>query len=155
LPTSTTYADGTTSSVEYLYNSNLQEAKDYPTRVVDTAGRDRRFTYDSFGRLVSATDLGDAVTTYTYGEDGLSQVTGPTGETRSYGYDALGNQTRITYGDGSTTQYAYSATDNRLSQTTLASGNTIDYVYDSAGRIVTQTASVGGTTSHLHYRWRN
>jgi YD repeat-containing protein len=62
LPTSTTYADGTTSSVEYLYNNNLQEAKDYPTRVVDTAGRDRRFTYDSFGRLITATDIADAVT---------------------------------------------------------------------------------------------
>jgi YD repeat-containing protein len=60
LSTSTTYANGTTSSVEYLYNNNLQEAKDYPTRIVDAAGRDRRFTYDSFGRLVSATDLGDA-----------------------------------------------------------------------------------------------
>jgi RHS repeat-associated protein len=147
LPTSTTYADGTTTSVEYLYNNNLQEAKDYPTRIVDNAGRDRRFTYDSFGSLVTATDVGDTVTTYTYGEDGLTQVTGPTGETRSYGYDASGNQTSITYGDGSTTQYVYSGTDNRLIQTTLASGNTIAYGYDDVGRIISQNATVGGTTS--------
>jgi RHS repeat-associated protein len=133
--------------VEYLYNNNLQEAKDYPTRVVDTAGRDRRFTYDSFGRLITATDIADAVTTYTYGDNGLTQVTGPTGETRSYGYDSLGNQTSITYGDGSTTQYSYDVTDNRLTQSTLASGNTIAYSYDSAGRIITQTATSGGTTS--------
>jgi RHS repeat-associated protein len=147
LPTSTTYADGTSSSVEYLYSNNLQEAKDYPTRMVDTAGRDRRFTYDSFGNLITATDIADAVTTYTYGDNGLTQVTGPTGETRSYGYDADGNQASITYGDGYTTKYAYSDTDNRLTQITLASGDAIAYTYDSVGRIVSQTATSGGTTS--------
>jgi RHS repeat-associated protein len=147
LPTSTIYADGSTSGVEYLYNSNLQEAKDYITRIVDTAGRDRHFTYDSFGQLATATDIADAVTTYTYGDNGLTQVTGPTGEIRSYGYDADGNQTSITYGDGSTTQYSYSGTDNRLTQTTLASGNTIAYGYDDVGRIISQSATVGGTTS--------
>jgi RHS repeat-associated protein len=133
--------------VEYLYNNNLQEAKDYPTRIVDTAGRDRRFTYDSLGRLISATDLGDAVTTYAYGEDGISLITAPTGETRSYSYDDQGNLAGVLYGDGTTTQFTYSDIDNNLTQTTLGSGDTISYTYNDAGQIISETSTSSGVIS--------
>jgi YD repeat-containing protein len=67
------------TSQSYLYANNLQEAKDYPTRIVDIGGNDRKYTYDTTGRLETATDLGDGVYRYTYGEDGLSILTSPEG----------------------------------------------------------------------------
>jgi YD repeat-containing protein len=88
------------TSQSYLYANNLQEAKDYPTRIVDIAGNDRKYTYDTTGRLETATDLGDGVYTYTYDENGLSILTSPNNETLKYGYDDLGNLSKITYGDG-------------------------------------------------------
>jgi YD repeat-containing protein len=58
------------TSQSYLYANNLQEAKDYPTRIVDIGGNDRKYTYDTTGRLETATDLGDGVYRYTYDENG-------------------------------------------------------------------------------------
>ena len=55
LPTETIYEqrDGQnySSTASYLYDNNLQEAKDYPTRIVDVGGNERVFTYDELGRL--------------------------------------------------------------------------------------------------------
>lgn len=108
-----------------LSNSNLQEAKDYPTRIVDIGGNERVFEYDDFERLKSATDLGDGKYTYTYGDDGLELITSPTGETLRYGYDALGNLAKVTYGDGTFKQMTYRSNDNHLGTVTLPSGKTI------------------------------
>jgi YD repeat-containing protein len=61
VPTETIFSNGKKTSAEFLFDNNLQEAKDYPTRIVDIGGNDRKYTYDSFGRITSATDLGDGV----------------------------------------------------------------------------------------------
>jgi RHS repeat-associated protein len=133
------------TSAEYLYTNNLQEAKDYPTRIVDIGGHDRTFGYDSTGRLISSTDLGNNVTRFNYGENGLTTITGATGETLRYGYDDLGNLSEVIYGDGSRRTMSYRSTDNRLGTVTLASGETITYAYDDAGRVTTETVrSPGG-----------
>jgi RHS repeat-associated protein len=141
------------TQVEYLYANNLQEAKDFPTRIVDIGGNDRVFGYDSDGRLISATDLGDNVTNYTYGEDGLAEIKGPTGETLGYNYDALGNLSAILYGDGSRKLLDYRDTDNRLGTITLPSGETVTYTYDEAGRVTNETTrSAGGViTGSINY----
>ena len=135
------------TKTSYLYQSNLQEAKDYPTRTVDIGGNDRAYTYDELGRLKTATDLGNSVYSYSYGDHGLSQITSPTGETLKYGYDAvMGNLTSVTYGDGTTKQMSYRPQDNRLGTVTLQSGETIAYTYDTAGRTQSQiTKSANGT----------
>ena len=138
------------TSTKYLYNNNLQEAKDYPTEIVDIGGNDRDFTYDSDGRLWKATDLDNNTTTYTYGDNGLEQITGPTGETLKYRYeDALDNLTRVIYGNNTVKQMSYRPTDNRLGTTTLPSGETITYDYDAAGRIKSETTkSASGTITN-------
>ncbi|WP_206758273.1 putative Ig domain-containing protein [Nostoc sp. FACHB-190] len=154
LPKETIYQlrDGSKFSekTEYLYASNLQEAKDYPTRVVDIGSNDRVFEYDELGRLKSATDLGDSKYLYTYGDDGLELITSPTGETLRYGYDALGNLAKVTYGDGKFEQMTYNAVDNRLETVTLPSGETITYDYDDAGRVRSQTSSTSGSVSFTY-----
>ena len=101
LPAQTINPDGTTSSSEYLYSNNLLEGSDYPTRIVDRGGNDREFGYDEFGRLISATDLGDTSYSYTYGDDGLATVQSPTGQDiLAYTRDEDGNVKTVTYSDG-------------------------------------------------------
>nr|WP_242054671.1 putative Ig domain-containing protein [Nostoc sp. FACHB-190] len=154
LPKETIYQlrDGSKFSekTEYLYASNLQEAKDYPTRVVDIGGNDRVFEYDDLGRLKSATDLGNSKYVYDYGDDGLAKITSPTGETLQYGYDALGNLAKVTYGDSSFKQMTYRASDNRLEMETLPSGETITYQYNDAGQVTSQTSSTTGAVSFTY-----
>jgi RHS repeat-associated protein len=150
VPTSTTFSNGKKTTAEYLFNNNLQEAKDYPTRVVDIGGNDRKYTYDSFGRMKTSTDLGDGVYGYSYTDKGLSQITSPTGETLKYEYDSLGNLKKTINGDGSAVTNSYNASDNRLAKTTLASGDEITFQYDSAGKVISQSATKGGTTGYTY-----
>ncbi|NJR19365.1 MAG: hypothetical protein HC785_29265 [Calothrix sp. CSU_2_0] len=154
LPKETIYQlrDGSKLSekTEYLYGNNLQEAKDYPTRVVDISGRDRKFEYDAQGRLKSATDIGENKYSYTYGDDGLSAIASPTGETLGYEYDALGNLAKVKYGNNTFKQMSYRASDNRLGTVTLPSGETITYDYDESGKVRSQISSTSGTTSFTY-----
>jgi RHS repeat-associated protein len=140
LPTETVLSGGKRAKSEYLFNNNLQEAKDYPTRLIDAGGNDRKFTYDNFGRLKTATDVGDAIYSYLYSDNGLSKIISPTGETLSYDYDALGNLQKTTYPDGKSQSLSY-GTDNRLSTVTLPSGKKINFTYDNAGRLTAKSAS--------------
>ncbi|MCC5640462.1 hypothetical protein LC593_32470 [Nostoc sp. CHAB 5844] len=150
LPTETIYTTGQREKTSYLYDNNLQEAKDYPTKIVDIGSNDRVFEYDELGRLKSATDLGDSKYLYTYGDDGLELITSPTGETLRYGYDALGNLAKVTYGDSSFKQMTYRASDNRLETVTLPSGETITYQYNDAGQVTSQTSSTSGSVSFTY-----
>jgi YD repeat-containing protein len=176
LPKETIYQlrDGSNKSekTEYLYTSNLQEAKDYPTRVIDIAGNSRVFGYDAQGRLKTATDLADNTYTYDYsepvggvgfrpvelanpqGDDGLVKITSPTGETLQYEYDALGNLEKVTRDNNTSKIMTYRPTDNRLGTMTLPSGETIEYDYYESGQVKTQTTkkndTVTGTVSYTY-----
>ena len=158
LPVETIYRqrDGRdySTTTSYLYDNNLQEAKDYPTRIVDIGGNDRVFTYDEFGRLETATDLGDEIYQYNYGDSGLELIQSPTSvtttgeirETRTYGYDDLGNLNRMTYGDGSSKLMSYRPTDNRLGTVTLPNGETIEYEYEEGGQVKSETTKAADGT---------
>jgi YD repeat-containing protein len=148
-----------------LYANNLQEAKDYPTEITDIGGNDRDFTYDQFGRLKTATDLGSNIYSYTYGEDGLALIESPNSITSSgtikeklrYEYDDLGNLAKVIYGDGTFKQMVYRPTDNRLASVILPSGETINYEYDNAGRVQSEiTKSAAGlATSTVTYTYED
>ncbi|NET90612.1 MAG: RHS repeat protein, partial [Kamptonema sp. SIO1D9] len=135
LPQEIRYADGSTSSSEYLFDNNLLEGSDYPTRIIDQGGNDRIYTYDDFGRLESATDLGDNTFFYRYRpneedsaalNDFLSHydfastdtgidfyVENAQGDTiLAYDYNDDGELGRVVYEDGSQTSFTYGA-DNR------------------------------------------
>ena len=146
LPGEVRYADSSTARSEYLFNNNLLEGSDYPVRVIDRGGNDRRFGYDERGRLATATDLGENSYSYSYGDSGLASITAPTGHTRQYTYDDDDNLTSILYDDGTAKQFRYNA-DNRLEQVTLASGETITYTYDETGRVVSEVSSTGDTVT--------
>lgn len=169
LPTETIYQQREgrdwNTTTNYLYTNNLQEAKDYPTEITDIGGNDRDFTYDEFGRLWKATDLGNGVYTYTYGENGLELIESPTSQTNSgaitetlrYRYGSLGNLERVTYGDGKFKQMNYRANDNRLGTVTLPSGETITYEYNSAGLVESETTKApdGTVINTVSYTYEN
>lgn len=143
LPTSTTYANGAKSSIEYLYTNNLQEAKDYPTRIVDIDGRVRTYGYNSDGNLTTTTDLAGNVYNYGYGENGVSDITSPTGAKIKYEYDDQGNLIKLFYGTQLAKQYTYNA-DGNAQTITSASGEKITNVYDDKGNITGQTVTSAG-----------
>jgi RHS repeat-associated protein len=137
LPTETIYSNGAKSSIEYLYTNNLQEAKDYPTRVIDIAGRVRNYGYDNDGNLITTTDLAGNTYNYTYGENGVSSITSPIGAKINYEYDDKGNLVKMSYGSQLGKQYGYDA-DGRLTIVTNASGSSITNVYNDKGQVVGQ-----------------
>ena len=70
--------------------------------------------------------------------DRLQKMTDHKGNTVSYTYDAVGNQTGITYPDGSKTRSFYDAVYN-LTSVIDAEKGTYAYVYDVANRPVKLT----------------
>jgi YD repeat-containing protein len=152
LPSQTTYANGTKSSVEYLYTNNLQEAKNYPTKVVDVGGRVRTYGYDASGNLTTTSDLAGNVYTFTNGNNGVSSIASPTGAKINYEYDDKGNLTKLSYGTQVAKEYTYDA-DGQVKTITSASGEKITNAYDSKGNVTGQTVtnSAGTSTSSTVY----
>jgi YD repeat-containing protein len=65
----------------------------------------------------------------------VTQITDPIGNSISFTYDDVGNQTSVTDGLGSTTSFAYDP-----------NGNTITYTYDPNSNINAMDITVGTTT---------
>ncbi|MFK0288447.1 DUF6531 domain-containing protein [Streptomyces sp. NPDC090499] len=84
------------------------------------------WTYDDFGRVLTATDPLDRTTTNIY--------------------DSLGNLKSVTAPDGAVTEYTYDANGNVIDET--APGDRVThYEYDSAGRETSVTAPDGAKTT--------
>jgi RHS repeat-associated protein len=110
------------------------------------------YTYDGVGRLVRK-ELGNG--TYTiYEHDAAGQLlslmnhasSGAVNSSFQYTYDAEGRRTSVTTADGTTT-YGYDSI-GQLTRVELPGGRTIEYVYDAAGNRVSVTDG-GVTTPYL------
>jgi RHS repeat-associated protein len=79
-------------------------------------------------------EVGASHTSYTYDakKNYVTQIKDPAGNTVSFGYDAVGNQTSVTNGKGKTTSYEYNA-NNQLTKVTDPNGNVTTYGYDGVG----------------------
>ncbi len=98
------------------------------------------YTYDTLGLIASMTTL-DGMTTYGYDAVGqLTRVNLPGGRTITYQYDAAGNRVSVT-DNGATTSYA----TNSLNQYTAVSTTT--FAYDADGNLISKTEA-GGTTNY-------
>jgi RHS repeat-associated protein len=71
--------------------------------------------------------------------------------------DALDNLTQVIYGDGTTKEMTYRASDNRLGTVKLASGETMTYDYTTAGQIRSQVTrnAAGVETDRVEYTYEN
>jgi len=108
----------------------------------------RAYTYDGFGRLLTATDGRTNTTTYT--QDNANRTTkihsSATGTVDvSYTYNALNLLTQRVDGSG-TTSYTYDDLDHLLTTANTAGGGTITYTYDLAGAVATTITGQGTTT---------
>ena len=141
-------------STVYVYdgNGNLvskTDADGYVTRYSYTAldlvkkinyngAKEVSYQYNKVGELVQ---MDDWTGTNTFELDllgRLQKMTDHKGNTVSYTYDAVGNQTGITYPDGSKTRSFYDAVYN-LTSVIDADDGTYAYVYDAANRPVKLT----------------
>ena len=113
-------------------------ALDLVKKINYNGAKEVSYQYNKVGELVQ---MDDWTGTNTFELDllgRLQKMTDHKGNTVSYAYDAVGNQTGITYPDGSKTRSFYDAVYN-LTSVIDADDGTYAYVYDAANRPVKLT----------------
>lgn len=169
-PVTVTYADGQVETFDYDPLGNRISATDTSgTTLYDYDNRNRlireikpngdslEYSYDVNGnkvRLVVNHGDSSAITHYSYDElNRLATVTDGSGTT-SYGYDAVGNRTSVSYPNGTSTIYHYDRL-NRLTQLQTCNGRgalveQYDYTLHPTGRR-TQIDELDGRSSAYSY----
>jgi RHS repeat-associated protein len=104
------------------YNALNQLVKE-----IDPLGRERTYSYDEVGNLISF----------------------HINPTWNYEYDLRGNRTKVTDGNGHATRYEYDAA-NRLVHQIDALGGEQNLSYDDAGNLLSSTDANGHTTSYTY-----
>lgn len=140
--------DGT--SIAYTYDSlNRMKTKDVPDNAI---AADVSYQYDLFGRLVSATGSDGIVDEIGY--DALGRVVRDakaTG-TLTYGYDAAGRRTRMTWPDGFYVTYEYDVADHMTLIRQYGGGYAgrvlASYDYDGLGHRISLVRGNGVSTSY-------
>lgn len=118
------------------------------TKIVDVNG-DMEYEYVE-GRIVKITDRLNNSTSYTYDTEGnQTSVTYPDGTSDSYEYNSLNLVTKQTAKDGTVTIYGYDSRGN-LTSYTDANGHTITNTYDGDNNLLTSTNALGDTTSYTY-----
>ena len=146
LVTSVRFSDGHQRHASYLGATRLESADERPLSETDEAGRVRSYSYDSHGRLESATDLAGSVWLHSQLSGGIDVTTTPEGRSWRIERDEGGAVTRAVYPDGSETSVLYDSLGRAATQT-LPDGSTISFAYDASHRIVSRTAPAGETSA--------
>ena len=138
-----------TSTVGFSYD-NLHRM----THIGGSAVADRDIAYNLLGEPTSATySTGGQGVTWAY--DGLGRVSqeSQTNGSTSMLYDAAGNRTRLTWGDGFFVAYDYDSASRmtKIRENGAASGGTLaQYTYNSLGQRV-RTDNLNGTSEVFEY----
>ena len=139
---------------------------------VSSLGGTTTYSYDALGRVALTTDPFMNSTAYGYDQfaqvtaivypddgsgndriesrsyDDFGRLTGQSGAGQyalDYGYDAAGNLTSMTDGNGSTTRWEFDSC-NRMRRKIFADGSHYDYGYNGDGTIATRTDARGVVT---------
>jgi RHS repeat-associated protein len=140
----TTYPDGSTTSLAYDANGRI-------TSKTDQLGRATVYTYDDAGRVTQVTYPDGRVSVNIYDANGQrTQVTDPTGSVTTLSYDALGRLVgQSNAGTGTTSQTAFDAAGNKLSETDPL-GHTTQYTYDAANHKTSITDALHHVTTFTY-----
>lgn len=136
--------DGDGYVTEYTYNS-----LDLVSHINYNDAKEVTYQYNKVGELVK---MDDWLGTTTFEVDLLGQlkkVTDHKGKVVSYAYDAVGNQTAVTYPDETTVTKTYDAVYN-LTKVTDAESQNYTYVYDDAGRVTKLTYPNGWVEDYTY-----
>jgi YD repeat-containing protein len=139
--------------IGFAYDAlSRMSAKDLPN--LATYEFDIAYTYDNRGLMLSANDSNTHHLAFTW--DNAGRRTGETGNfySRAYQYDADGNRTRLTHGDGLYVQYDYDGLDRMQAarENGAASGIGVlaSYAYDPLGRRLSLTRGNGTVTAYTY-----
>ena len=119
-----------------------------PRQDLGNSGQQVTYAYDGNGNLLTRTDAGNRVTSYSY--DALNRVktlTAPDNGIVTYNYDTEGQLQWVRDQRMLVTSFTYSGLGDVLTQTSPDSGRTT-YTYDSAGRMATKALANGVTISY-------
>lgn len=133
-----------TNTTKYAYDANKQLVKVTPVTGASLGVKD--FTYDTWGRLATATDGRGNTTTYSYDKiDRLTKIdfSDATADV-SYTYDGDGMLTTRVDGSGTTT-FGYDNLGRLTSRANTAGGGEITYGYDLASNLISTTDTRGTT----------
>ncbi|MVM36835.1 hypothetical protein GO730_02695 [Spirosoma sp. HMF3257] len=133
-----------TSSQSYAYsNGNLTVTTTNPANQQSTK------TTDASGQVVSASDVGGALTYTYYSHGGVREVKKDGTVINSSEYDVYGRQTKLIDANAGTTTYDYDALGQLLTQTN-ANGQTHTLQYDLQGRVTSRSGPEGTTTTEYY-----
>ncbi|MDN6886170.1 Ig-like domain repeat protein, partial [Variovorax sp. CAN2819] len=147
---SVTQTDGTKHNFSYVEAGGVYKV----ATVTDALGAVTRFSYDITQNTTTITDPLGAQSTYLYDAQGqLLQMRqgvtagNPSGLSQiSYRYDAAGNVTGVTDGEGREVAYEYDANGNLLKETDSA-GNLHTRTYNAANQLLTETVYADAAVS--------
>ncbi len=147
---SVTQTDGTKHNFSYVEAGGVYKV----ATVTDALGAVTRFSYDITQNTTTITDPLGAQSTYLYDAQGqLLQMRqgvtagNPSGLSQiSYRYDAAGNVTGVTDGEGREVAYEYDASGNLLKETDSA-GNLHTRTYNAANQLLTDTVYADAAVS--------
>lgn len=153
---------------ELLFRATY-DAQHRPLTTVDAAGQTNRFTYNARGQLLSATNPKEETTAYTYDTDGyliamdgplpgtndmvrttydffgrIRTMTGVSGYTLTFDYDAMDRVTKITHPDGTFEQFTYDRLD--LANFRDRAGRQTSFEYDRMRQLTKRTDPLGRVT---------
>ena len=96
-------------------------------------------------------EVGASHTSFTYdaNKNYVTEVKDPAGNTVSYGYDAVGNNTSVTDGKQNQTSYDYNG-NNQLTKVTDPNLNVTSYGYDGEGNLTSVTNAKNDTTNYTY-----
>ena len=141
---------GTTS---YAYDQNGRTIG--TTKTVDSTPYTTGTSYDSMDRIKKITYPDNAAASYSYDATALVQVSGYDTVTLS-GYNAMGRPGLASYGNNTSTAYAYAPLNGRLTSINTAGPEgtlqDLEYGYDSVGNVTSiQDNCLGDNTQSFGY----
>ncbi|MBQ3808461.1 MAG: RHS repeat protein, partial [Kiritimatiellae bacterium] len=119
--------------------------------VVSPSGLNGSIEHDALGRVSKSFSAAGTATAFAYEETfgNLKKVTDAKNHAVTYGYDAQGHGTSVTFADGSASKLEY---NNRgdVVKSTNRRGQTVTYTYNAKGRVTKKKWSTGRTFTYAY-----
>ena len=119
--------------------------------VVSPSGLTGAISYDALGRVSKSVSAAGTATAFAYEETfgNLKKVTDAKNNSVTYGYDAKGRGTSVTFADGSASKLEYN-NHGDVVKSINRRGQSVTYTYDVKGRLTKKVWSTGRTFTYSY-----